>query len=337
MSQTAARLPVIGMRSQQIMTSYLHLVVRIMLFFFCGAAPASTSEHGQVPGYYAMQLGAVRVMALLDGFLPLQPSDLLGIRPELAEDSNQAADVPRIGQGLQTTFTAFLLDMGAHHIMIDAGTSQCLGPTLGEVPQQLRAAGYDPADIDDILITHPHPDHLCGIADPDGKPLYPKAKVWLSEKDAEYWLSPDSDKAAAPHVKMLMAMARKATQGYVEQGRLVRFKVGDKLPGGITLIPSPGHTVGHSSYLVEGGNGQSLLVWGDIIHYHAVQFAHPEAWFSHDSDSVESRKHREEILKRAAAAHWWVAGAHLPFPGIGHVHAQGAAFVWVPTEFSPLP
>ncbi|MDB5970389.1 MAG: fold metallo-hydrolase [Hydrocarboniphaga sp.] len=290
----------------------------------------------QQPGYYAMKLGNVRVTALLDGFLPLPLSDLSGIDKDLAQDLVRSAYVPQTAEGLQTAFTAYLIDTGKEQVMIDAGTSQCFGPTLGQVPKQLRAAGYDPAAIDHILITHAHPDHLCGIADASGKPIYPNATVWLADEDAQYWLDPASEKTANAFLKPLFGMARRATAGYIAAGRLQRFKVDARLPAGITLIPTHGHTPGHSSYLVDGGDGQKLLVWGDIVHYHAVQFEHPDAVYAGDSDSSRASAQRLQLFSRAVDGHWWIAGAHLPFPGIGHLNRAGDAFTWVPVEYSPL-
>lgn len=96
-----------------------------------------------------------------------------------------------------------------------------------------------------------------------------------------------------------------------------------------------GHTPGHVSYRFDS-QGQSLLVWGDVLHFHAVQFAHPEAAFEADSDRKAAIASRRGLLQQATAHGWWVAGAHLPFPGLGHVRSEGQAYAWVPAEYSPL-
>jgi glyoxylase-like metal-dependent hydrolase (beta-lactamase superfamily II) len=315
----------------------LPLFIAALLLVAAGAAQAAAPAHPQAPGYYAMQLGTVRVTALLDGFLPLPVTDLSGIDKDLAQQLIRSAYVPQTAEGLRTAFTAYLIDTGKQQVMIDAGSSLCFGPTLGQVPQQLRAAGYRAADIDHILITHAHPDHLCGISDASGKPLYPNATVWLADEDAQYWLDPASEKTANAFLKPLFGMMRKATAGYIAAGRLQRFKADATLPAGITLIPTHGHTPGHSSYLVDGGDGQKLLVWGDIVHYHAVQFDHPQAVYAGDSDQARASAQRRQLFDRAVDGHWWIGGAHLPFPGIGHLNRSGDAFAWVPMEYSPLP
>ncbi len=102
-------------------------------------------------------------------------------------------------------------------------------------------------------------------------------------------------------------------------------------------LDTHGHTPGHVSWLFDGGAGGKLLVWGDLVHFHAVQFAQPDASYEADSDRTAAIASRKQALAQAADAGWWVAGAHLPFPGLGHVRREGEAFAWVPGEFSPLP
>jgi len=245
--------------------------------------------------------------------------------------------VPEDGKGLQTAVNAYLVQRGNHLTLVDTGTATCFGPGLGQVLGNLRAAGYDPAEVDDVLLTHAHPDHLCGLLDAQDKVAYPNATVWLSAADAAYWLDPASEATAPQGVRFAFALARKAVAPYAASGKLKRFAPGDHLPAGITALDSHGHTVGHVSYRIDGGAGQQLLVWGDLVHFHAVQFAQPQASFEADSDRAAAIASRRRMMAQAADQGWWVAGAHLPFPGLGHVRREGEAFAWVPGEFAPLP
>ena len=106
-----------------------------------------------------------------------------------------------------------------------------------------------------------------------------------------------------------------------------------ELPPGVTLVTTHGHTPGHASWLVDG----RLLLWGDIVHYHAVQFARPVVYSSFDSIPAQAIASRKRLFADAARHDWWVGGAHLPFPGLGHVIPQGKGYRWIPGEFSPLP
>jgi glyoxylase-like metal-dependent hydrolase (beta-lactamase superfamily II) len=133
----------------------------------------------------------------------------------------------------------------------------------------------------------------------------------------------------------MFKMARAAVAPYVAGNRLQRYAEGSPLVPGISSVALHGHTPGHSGYLLSSA-GQSLLVWGDIVHSHAVQFARPEVAIEFDVDSAQAIATRQKVFADAARDKLWVAGAHLPFPGIGHVRAEGAGYAWVPVEFSPL-
>ncbi|WP_313053441.1 MBL fold metallo-hydrolase [Stenotrophomonas cyclobalanopsidis] len=295
-------------------------------------SPAPTQ---QVPGVYHQRVGALQVTALFDGVVALGRVEVVDVSPTLVTRLLDGRYVPEDNKGLQTAVNAFLVRQGNHLTLVDTGTAQCFGPGLGQVLGNLRAAGVDPAEVDDILLTHAHPDHMCGVLDAQGQPAYPNATVWLSKADADYWLDPASEAGAPEGVRFAFPLARNAVAPYQAHGRLRTFKPGDALPGGAVAMDTHGHTPGHVSYRFDS-QGQSLLVWGDVLHFHAVQFAHPEAAFEADADRKAAIASRRGLLEQATAKGWWVAGAHLPFPGLGHVRREGEAYAWVPAEYSPL-
>ncbi|MBO9873704.1 MULTISPECIES: MBL fold metallo-hydrolase [Xanthomonas] len=299
------------------------------------AAPASAQT--QVPGVYRQAIGRLRVTALFDGTVALPRAQLANIPPEAIARLLDHRYVPENDKGLQTAVNAYLIQDGTHLTLVDTGTATCFGPGLGQVLANLRAASYAPEQVDDVLLTHAHPDHLCGLLDAQGQPAYPKATVWLSAADAAYWLDPASEPGAPQMLRFAFPLARAAVAPYQAAQRLRRFRPGDALPGGAVALDTHGHTPGHVSYRFDGGAGQQLLVWGDLVHYHAVQFAQPQASYEADSDRDAAIAARKRMLAQAADHGWWVAGAHLPFPGLGHVRRAGEAFAWVPAEFSPLP
>ncbi|MFG6110589.1 MBL fold metallo-hydrolase [Stenotrophomonas nematodicola] len=311
------------------------------LLFAVATGPAlATTAHtpdAQVPGVYHQQIGTLQVTALFDGTVALGRQELVGIDAGAVTRLLDHRYVPEDGKGLQTAVNAYLVQRGEHLTLVDTGTAQCFGPGLGQVLGNLRKAGYDPAEVDEVLLTHAHPDHLCGLLDAQDKVAYPNATVWLSAADAAYWLDPASTAGAPQGVRFAFALARKAVAPYEATGKLKRFGPRDALPAGITALDSHGHTVGHVSYRIDGGAGQQLLVWGDIVHFHAVQFAQPQASYEADSDRTAAIASRRRMMAQAADGGWWVAGAHLPFPGLGHVRREGEAFAWVPGEFAPLP
>lgn len=300
-------------------------------------ATATHTPSAQVPGVYHQQIGTLQVTALFDGTVALGRQELTGIDAGAVTRLLDHRYVPEDGKGLQTAVNAYLVQQGNHLTLVDTGTATCFGPGLGQVLGNLRAAGYDPAEVDDVLLTHAHPDHLCGLLDVQDKVAYPNATVWLSAADAAYWLDPASEATAPQGVRFAFALARKAVAPYEAAGKLRRFSPGQVLPAGVTALDSHGHTPGHVSWKLDAGNGPSLLVWGDIVHFHAVQFAQPQAAYEADSDRTAAVASRRAMMAKAADGGWWVAGAHLPFPGLGHVRREGEAFAWVPGEFAPLP
>ncbi|GAB2454225.1 MBL fold metallo-hydrolase [Comamonas humi] len=301
----------------------------------CTAPPPAAWE--QVPGIQRQQIGALQVTALFDGVVALPRSQILGVDAAGVQQLLHQRYVPEDPQGLQTAVNAYLVRLGGKLVLVDTGTARCFGDGLGQVLRHLRLSGNDPAQVDAVLLTHAHPDHLCGLLDGEGRPAYPNAQVYLSREDAAYWLDPANEPAAPEALRPLFGMARDAVAPYEAAGRLQRFGPGEALLPGVTVLPTPGHTPGHVSYLLDAGPGAApLLVWGDLVHYHAVQLAQPEASYEPDTNRPQAIASRRAMLARAADAGWWVAGAHLPFPGLGHVRREGPAYAWVPTEFGPL-
>ena len=299
--------------------------------------PGAGSDFVQVPGVYRQLVGALQVTALFDGVAFLPARQLKDIDLARAEGWLGAAHVPHTPKGVQTAVNAYLEQPAGELVLVDAGTAGCFGPSLGQVLGNLRAAGVRPEDVNHVLLTHAHPDHLCGLLTAEGQVAYPNATVWLSAADAAYWLDTATRDQMPEPMRPLFDMARQAVAPYQAAGRFKAFGPGDALPAGAERVDSPGHTPGHTSWLFRGSAGQApLLVWGDVVHYHAVQFRQPKASFEYDSDRRQAVASRQRLLARAADQGWWVAGAHLPFPCIGHVRREGrAGYAWVPAEFGP--
>ncbi|HBU87948.1 MAG TPA: MBL fold metallo-hydrolase, partial [Acinetobacter sp.] len=196
----------------------------------------------QVDGYFLQPVGNLKVTALFDGELGLPRSDLLGISTEKANRLFAENFVP-IDEHNQivTDFSAYLVQTPTQNILIDAGTAKCFGPTLGHVRENLKKAGVQPEQIDTILITHAHPDHLCGIT-LDGKMAYPNAKVYLAKEDVDFWTSPANEAKATNFFKPIFKMTRDALQPYQKAGQLVAFtKTSFNVPN-VQLIVTHGHT-----------------------------------------------------------------------------------------------
>ena len=297
------------------------------------AAPVA-KQLTQVPGFYRMALGDFEVTALYDGYVDLDNKLLTGASAETVQGLLAKMFIES-STGVQTAVNAYLINTGSNLILVDTGAAQCFGPTLGVVQNNLKAAGYRLDQVDTVLLTHLHPDHACGLLSADGKAAYPNATVFVPKAEADYWLNAAIAAKAPPANQGFFSMSQASVAPYSAADKLKLYSQGDTLVAGVSLVATPGHTPGHSSYLFSS-QAQSLLVWGDIVHSHAVQFARPEVVIEFDVDSPQALQTRKQVFADATRDKLWVAGAHMPFPGIGHVRSEGAGYAWVPTEFGPL-
>ncbi|MDR0216596.1 MAG: MBL fold metallo-hydrolase [Comamonas sp.] len=324
-------------------TALLSLCVSSLLAFTAAYARTAPPKLQQAPGFYMQNIGQLQVLALFDGTVALPRQQLKQIAPKRVDSLLQQRYVPETPEGLQTAVNAYLVRRAGHTLLVDTGTAQCFGTGLGQVLPNLKAAGVSPDTVQDVLLTHAHPDHLCGLLDANAAMAYPKARIWIQRSELAYWLDPQQEARASELFKPLFGMARKALAPYQQAGLLQTFDVGDALPEGVRYLPAAGHTVGHSAFLIDGNaagtnsDQQQLLLWGDVVHYHVVQFADPKATYEPDQNYAQSVHSRQQLLQQAAAHGWWLAGAHLPFPGIGHVARDGKGYRWIPTELTPQP
>lgn len=288
----------------------------------------------QVPGYYRTMLGNFEITALYDGALDLDVKLLKNAREENLERllSRMYVSTPK----MQTAVNAYLINTGEHLVLVDAGAAKLFGPTLGNVVANLRAAGYEPEQVDTVIVTHLHGDHVGGLNDVAGQMVFPKATVHVPQPDNDFWLSQEVAAKVGPEMQSFFKMAQAAAAPYQARGQWKTFAEGAEIVPGVRATKAYGHTPGHTAYAVESGD-QKLLIWGDVVHSHAVQFAQPDVSFEFDVDPAQAIATRKSLMYSMAASKTLVAGMHLPFPGIGHVRADGkGVYSWVPIEFSPL-
>ena len=282
----------------------------------------------QVPGVYHFPCGDIVVTALNDGtfgrgvdffdYVTTAPRDRL-----VAMHRASCRALPPL-----IAVNAFVLHMADRLILVDGGCGSIFGPDLGLLAGNLATVGIRPEDIDTILMTHLHPDHVGGLTDGSGRAVFPNAELIVHADEQAYWSDPKvltgaSDEQARQWIQLTLATLA------AYRGRTRLIMKGDVLPG-ITAVPEPGHTPGHTGWLVTSG-GESLLIWGDIVHLQGIQFMYPDAGMSSvDVDSAQAISTRRRIMDMAAADRLRVAGMHLDFTGFGHVVREGDHFVFVP-------
>jgi len=318
-------------------TSSLALAAALLLAGLPHNAEAAAPQvKTQAPGYYRMMLGDFEVTALNDGTVDLPMDKLLtGAKPGQVLRALQHA---YLGTPLETSVNGYLINTGAKLVLVDTGAATLFGPTLGKLLGHLKAAGYQPEQVDEIYITHLHGDHVGGLLS-EGKPAFPNAVVRIDQREADYWLS-EANMAKAPEAAQGgFKGAMMSIKPYQEAGR---FKPFEGSPQGVELVPGVravstyGHTPGHNVYVAES-KGQKLAIWGDLMHVAAVQFPDPSVTIQFDSDSKAARPQREKAYADAAKNGYYVGVAHVAFPGIGRLRADGKGYVWVPANYSSKP
>lgn len=293
------------------------------------AQAAAPMQKTQAPGWYRLMVGSFEVTALSDGTVDLPVDQLLH------------APKGRVAQGLgkhylkaplETSVNAFLINTGSRLVLVDAGAGALFGPTLGRLSAQIKAAGYQPEQVDDIVITHMHPDHVGGLVS-EGKVVFPNATVHADQADKDFWLSPASLAAAPDAQKGFFQGAMASLNPYDEAGKLKTFQADGEIVPGLRSQATHGHTPGHNVYVLES-DGQRLVLLGDLIHVASVQLESPEVTIGFDSDEAHARTARASVFKALAKDGSLVAVAHFPFPGVGRLRAAGKGFAWEPLNYS---
>jgi len=285
----------------------------------------------QAPGWYRFMLGSFEVTALNDGTVELPVDKLLHAPKGVVEFGLK---MHRLAAPLETSVNGFLINTGDRLVLVDTGAGGLFGPTLGKLTAQLRAAGYQPEQVDDIVITHMHPDHVGGLS-PEGKAVFTNATVHIDQADVDHWLSAASLEAAPADKKGFYQGAQASLKPYVDAGKLKPFKKDGELVPGIKAITTHGHTPGHTVYAMESG-GKRLVLIGDLIHVASVQLQAPRVTIGFDSDEGLARGQRLRIFNQLAADGSYVAASHFPFPGVGRLRLAGAGFGWDPINYSSM-
>lgn len=275
---------------------------------------AATVMH-QTQGLYRRRVGGILVTALLDGQIDLSLDYVAGIDRAEAGALHAAGFRP---EPPPVTISAFLVQSAGQTVLIDSGGGTACGPAAGNVGAALAAAGVMPPQVDTVLLTHAHIDHVSGLVNAAGQAIFPKARVKLHTDEAGLWLNDAAMDAAPDTAKGAFASARAGLEPYAARTEL--FTEGAVAPG-ITAIHAPGHTPGHTAYMIADGDDR-LLIWGDVVHFPAIQFDRPEAALVFDSDT-------EWPARRARKSSRW--------PRRNVWRWRGCISIFPPSAMSPAP
>lgn len=313
------------------------LAVALGSLFLAGAATAGAPMvKTSAPGFHRMMLGEFEITALSDGTVGLPVTKLLTNTTPAKVEKMLARW--KLKDPVETSVNAYLVNTGAKLVLVDTGAAGLYGPTLGKLLVSLRAAGYQPEQVDAVLITHMHPDHVGGLMAGD-KLAFPNATVYADKHEAEFWLS-EANLAKAPkdgqaERQDFFRGAMASVKPYLAAGKFKTFDGDIEIVPGVLAKASRGHTAGHSTYVIQSQE-QKLVLWGDLMHVAEVQFAEPSVTIHFDVNSKAAAVQRKKAFADAAKQGYWVAAAHLPFPGIGHLRVEGKGYAWIPANYSPM-
>jgi glyoxylase-like metal-dependent hydrolase (beta-lactamase superfamily II) len=295
-----------------------------------GSAPDARAkapmQNTQAPSFYRFKIGSIEATVVSDGPLPIGPASRTFRGPSEAELGKMFADHFLPTDNVVLDQNALVINAGDRLVLFDTGMSSVKRPNTqtGRLLTSLKQAGIDPADIDAVVLTHPHIDHSGGMVADDGSRNFPNAQVYLTEVDFDFWMD---DRRLGTSAESSARTARKNLPPY--RDRIVFIKDGQEILPGVQAMQTPGHTVGHTVYMITSG-GKTICNIGDVAH-HVILFEHPRVEVAFDTDSKQGAESRVKLFDMLAAQRIPLLVFHMPWPGLGQLAKRGDGFRYVPT------
>ena len=296
-----------------------------------GAMAAQAPSGQQAAGYYRYKVGDYEITAINDGFFT-RPAEGF-IRNATDTEVKQALAEAFLGQDkVFIPFTTIVVNTGSKLVLLDTGNGNSGAPTSGTWMANFKAAGFDPANVDVVIISHFHGDHINGLRLKDGNAVFPKAEVMVPEVEWAYWMD-DAKMAAAPDgLKPNFANVRRVFGPMANDVKRIAW--GKEPVTGITTVAAPGHTPGHTAFAISSGNGR-LMVMSDTTNNPALFVRNPDWAAVFDMDGDVARQTRRKMLDMAATDRMQVSFYHAPFPATGFIGKDGNRFQMVPVAWQP--
>jgi glyoxylase-like metal-dependent hydrolase (beta-lactamase superfamily II) len=287
------------------------------------APPTNT----QAPYFYRFKLGTAEATIVSDGQLPLGNPVQAFLGPTKEEIDKALTDNFLPTDNARLEQNALVVNFGDRMVLFDngMGTSTLFGSTTGRLLNSLKQAGINPEDIDALVMSHAHIDHCGGIMSAAGTRNFPNAQLYITQADYDYW----TDEAkTGPKLKAFLDQAR--TNLVPNRDRLHFISDGQEVLPGVHALLAPGHTVGHTIFMIES-DGATLCYIADLAHHPILLLQTPLTEFAYDTDPRQSAQSRVKMLTMLADNRIQLLSYHFAWPGIGHVVKQGEGFRYLPT------
>lgn len=277
--------------------------------------------------FHNFNLGDMQVSVVSDGYLGFGDGRKYMIGPSKEEMGEQLKAHFLDPENMILEENITVVNNGSKIAIIDTGmgASKMFGDTTGRLPANLAAAGIDPAAIDAVILSHCHPDHAGGLVDADGKSVFPNAQVYVNEADFKFWT--DESKLSGD-LKPFVELAR--TNLLPHKDRIEFLKDGQEVITGVTAIDAPGHTVGHTMFMLSSGD-KSLAVTCDCAHHSVLMVETPKIEFAYDTDSKQAVESRLKIWDMLATDRIPFVAFHFPWPGVGNLAKNGDGYRYFPS------
>ena len=318
-----------GMTRRTFLVSGAALGAAWMTGMLAGCASPTPRAATLAPGVTRIDLGAVKVTMLNDGYFA-RPLDANFVKNAALDDVRAAlaaAGLPT--DRVEVPFNPLVVDIGGQRVLFDAGNGEFGAATAGKLLENMAKAGIDPASINAVVISHFHGDHINGLRNKAGQLVFPNARIFVPEPEWNWWMD-DARMAAAPEAMKGVFNASRRVFAPIAAS-VIKFAPGAEVLPGVRSLPAFGHTPGHTVFIIEGGK-RKLMFWADTTNVAALFVRNPDWAVMFDMDAEAARQTRRKLSERVVKENLLLAGYHLPGAGIGTLVRRGNGY-----DFIPLP
>ena len=308
--------------------SYLKTLVTLVLVIL--SVNLLYAQRQTNPGFYHIAMGRYHVVALSDGTVPIPVAQLLPVKNRI--HLQRLLSEHYLTDTVEISVNAYLIIDSPRIVLVDAGAGTLFQPHAGRLQESLASAGYQPADITDVLITHVHVDHSGGLIR-ENKMMFPNAMVHVNKKELDFWKENRQPRPGEPNGVTINRPAFLALEPYELNGRIKPFVGNSEIFPGMNSIEKTGHTAGHTIFQLRD-TPLNIIFLGDLVHLEQVQLPAPSLPDAFDFDQVDGARQRLSSYGQFASENYIIAAAHISFPGFGRIAAKSGNYAWVPLPYS---